>query len=362
MDETMKAIYALLICLAASAGAFAQTELPAEPVQSAVDCRACHISGSPTKEKPSLRQCQRAMSRFSRSTRQAPQTITFGTGKEKYGRVKFSHKAHAEMGEMAGGCYQCHHYDHGGEIQKCGNCHSTARARSDLGNPDLKGAIHQLCVGCHKQWGHSSKCAVCHGNKNPPSPEVPKKIEFRTAYNRGSIVTFTHGDHVKSFGLKCARCHQDQTCASCHDSGMNGAPPRPGIKDSDPVKAAHLACFSCHAKDNCASCHSGKPMDTFNHEKSAGWRLNRFHAALACQRCHTGGKFAKLEKDCQSCHKDWQGKFDHKKTGLALNETHSGLGCDSCHGDKEFLAPPACSGCHDKSYPKDKPGHVVGKG
>ncbi|MDD5207885.1 MAG: cytochrome c3 family protein [Elusimicrobiales bacterium] len=358
----MKAIYALLICLAASTRAFAQTEIPAEPVPSKVDCRLCHISGSPTKEKPSLLQCQRVMNKLARSTQQAPQTITLGTGKGTYGQVKFSHKAHAEMGEMGGGCYQCHHYDHGGEIQKCGNCHSATRARSDLASPDLKGALHQLCVGCHKEWGHTAECSTCHGKKNIPNPDLPKKIAFRTAYNRGSIVTFTHADHVKSFGLKCARCHQDQTCSSCHDSGMNGAPPRAAVKDSDPMKASHMACFSCHAKDNCASCHSGKPMDTFNHEKSAGWRLNRFHNALACQRCHTGGKFAKLNTDCQSCHKDWQGKFEHKKTGLALDETHSGLGCDSCHGDKEFLAPPACSACHDKSYPKDKPGHIVGKG
>lgn len=357
----MKAIYALALCLAAASGAFAQTEIPAEQVPSVVDCRLCHLSGSPTKEKPSLLQCQRVMNKLARSSQQAPKTITLGSAKGNYGPVKFSHKAHAEMGEMGAGCYQCHHYDHGGRIQKCGDCHSAGRARSDLSAPDLKGAIHQLCVGCHRESGQPADCATCHGNKELPTPEVPKKIEYRTAYNRGSIVTFTHGDHIKSFGLKCSKCHQDQSCASCHGFGKSGPPPRVAVKDSDPMQAAHLACFSCHAKDNCASCHSGKPMDTFNHEKSAGWRLNRFHGALACQRCHAGGKFAKLDTDCQACHKDWQSRFDHKKTGLALDEVHSALACEACHADKEFTAAQTCSGCHDKSYPKDKPGHTVAK-
>lgn len=357
----MKFIYALFTGLAVAAGAFAQTDLPAEPVPSVVDCRLCHLSGSPTKEKPSLLQCRRTMSRRTRSPEQAPRALTLGAGKGKYGRVEFSHKAHADMAEMGGGCFQCHHYDHGGMIQKCGSCHSAGRARADLSNPDLKGALHQLCLGCHREWGHSTDCGVCHGNKKLPVPVIPKTIAYRTSYAPGRVVTFTHGEHISKFGLKCARCHHDQTCASCHEPGKNGAPPAGGVKDSDPLEAAHQACFSCHAKDTCTSCHSGKPMDAFNHAKSAGWPLNRFHNALACQRCHTGGKFAKLDTDCQACHKDWQAKFEHKKTGLALDETHSGLGCGACHGDKEFLAPPACSGCHDKSYPKDKPGNSSGK-
>lgn len=354
------AIYALLICAAAAAGAFAQTEIPAEQVPSVVDCKLCHISGSPTKDKPSLQECQRAMSKWAHSAAQAPRAVTLGAGEGKYGRVKFSHKAHAEMAEMGGGCYQCHHYDHGGMIQKCGSCHSADRARSDLSTPDLKGALHQLCVGCHREWGHSADCGTCHGKTALPRPEVPKKISYRTAFNLGKIVTFTHGDHARRFGMKCAGCHQGQSCASCHDSGKNGAPPPGAVKESDPMKAAHLSCFSCHAKDSCSSCHSGRPMDAFDHKKSAGWSLNRFHNVLACQRCHSGGKFAKLDAGCQSCHKDWQSKFDHKKTGLALNETHAALGCDACHGDKEFAAPPACSACHDRSYPKDIPGHMIG--
>ena len=62
----MKAIYALLLCLAVPSAVFSQTEVPEEHVPAAVDCRLCHLSGSPTKEKPSLLQCQRAMNKLAR--------------------------------------------------------------------------------------------------------------------------------------------------------------------------------------------------------------------------------------------------------------------------------------------------------
>lgn len=337
----MKGTFALLMVVTAWTGAFGQAEVPAEAVPSVVDCRTCHLTGSPTKEKPSLQQCQRAMSSWARSAKQAPPVITYGSGKEGYGRVEFSHGAHAEMAEMGGGCYRCHHYDHGGMIQKCGSCHSAARARSDLSAPDLKGALHQLCIGCHKEWGHSTNCAVCHGGKVLPKPEVPRTISYRTAYNPGKLVSFMHGEHISRFGLKCSKCHQGQACETCHDPGKNGAPPRGAVRDADPMAAAHLACFSCHAKDNCASCHAGRPMEAYDHAKSSGWRLNRFHNALQCRACHVGGKFGKLGTGCESCHKDWQGRFEHKKTGLALDETHSALGCGACHGDEAFRGGPA---------------------
>ena len=46
----MKAIYALLLCLAVPSAVFSQTEVPEEHVPTVVDCRLCHLSGSPTKQ------------------------------------------------------------------------------------------------------------------------------------------------------------------------------------------------------------------------------------------------------------------------------------------------------------------------
>lgn len=251
----MKILLALLTVLAAAGSARGQA-----------DCRACHTTSSPTKEKPSLVACPRERSKGRLSSAQAPAVITLGSGAGAYGPVRFSHKAHAEMTEMGGDCYRCHHYDQGGRIQRCDACHSRERARADLGKPDVKGAMHRLCVDCHRSWSGSTDCAGCHAGKT-------------------------------------------------------------------------------------ASPHRG----------NTGWMNNRFHGGLECGRCHTTpGKYAKAAKDCESCHKGWRKKFDHKKTGLALDETHAALGCTDCHADSVFAAPPACAACHEKSYPKDKPGKVVG--
>lgn len=354
----MRPLYALLTSLAAAGAAWGQAEVPPAPAPSVVDCKACHTSDSPTKEKPALVKCPRAKTKGVHSPSEAPRTLTLGAAGGEYGPVKFSHKAHAEMAEMGGGCYQCHHYDQGGRIQKCGECHSPERARTDVGKPDLKGALHRLCVECHRQWSHSTDCAACHGGKAPPKADMPKRVVYWTSSDQGKVVTFPHGDHARRFGLRCAGCHQQQTCTSCHDPKKKGlgAPPR-RAKEAQP----HQSCSACHAKDKCSSCHSTKPMGAFDHGKSTGWIHNRFHARLECARCHTTpGRFTKIATDCDSCHKGWQAEFDHKKTGLALDEIHAALGCADCHADGQFTAPPACATCHEKSYPKDKPGKPVG--
>lgn len=353
----MKTTLALILTAAAAGTAWGQAEIPAKPSPSVVNCRACHTSDAPTKADPALVKCPRAATKGVHSASEAPPSLTLGSAGGKYGPVKFSHKAHAEMSEMDGGCYRCHHYDQGGRIQGCGECHSPARARADVGKPDLKGALHRLCVDCHRQWSRSESCAPCHGGKAPPKSELPRRMIFTTKSDAGKVVTFPHGDHAGRFGLRCADCHQAQACSTCHDPSMRGlgAPPRPAKAEP------HQSCAKCHAKDKCASCHSDKPTGSFDHGRSTGWIHNRFHARLECRRCHGGsGKFTRIDRDCESCHKGWQAAFDHKKTGLALDENHAALGCADCHADGVFTAPPACGACHDRSYPKDVPGKRAG--
>ncbi|HQF43814.1 MAG TPA: cytochrome c3 family protein, partial [Ignavibacteriaceae bacterium] len=71
----------------------------------------------------------------------------------------------------------------------------------------------------------------------------------------------------------------------------------------------------------------------------------------------------KVDNKCLSCHKSWfDGKFKHSVTGLQLDEIHIELSCDDCHSDNNFAVKPTCSSCHDDySYPKQKPGKVIGK-
>ena len=153
-----------------------------------------------------------------------------------YQPVIFPHKLHAEMSKISGGCVQCHHYNTSNIIQPCSNCHAKDRKRANVSRPDLEGAYHQQCITCHRQWSHKTECNSCHkpkqiNHKNvqiSPKPiptyikshvqlKPPVKIVFRTFTTEGKIVTFYHKEHIDRFGLKCADCHKNEVCISCHD-------------------------------------------------------------------------------------------------------------------------------------------------
>ena len=92
-----------------------------------------------------------------------PTVVEMGEKGGQYGPVHFAHKMHADMSEMSGGCYGCHHYNSTSmAILSCRECHPKARAREDISMPDLKGAYHRQCMDCHRQWNHSTDCNGCH--------------------------------------------------------------------------------------------------------------------------------------------------------------------------------------------------------
>jgi hypothetical protein len=366
----------------APAQVFAQSRTQARSAAAALDCKACHTAATPTKANPALAACPRLLVKGYHQVGEAPETMVLGDSAGKYGPVRFSHRDHARMAETGKGCNGCHHYDQARSIQQCKACHSTARLRTDLAKPDVQAAMHRQCLECHRDWSPASKCGSCHQQSGvnaaggvaqaaakAPKPVAPARIVYETKAVEGKTVTFFHDDHTQRFGLQCAECHQQQTCAACHSVKELARAPvtvaaRPARKNVSAADA-HARCSACHANDACATCHTNTGARTagFNHKAQAGWALNRFHAPLTCQQCHTTpGKFAKLNADCESCHKGWQVKFDHKKTGLALDEVHAGADCAGCHEDKQFLAAPACGSCHtDKSWPANKPGKVVAK-
>jgi hypothetical protein len=367
----------------APAKAPAQTPAKARNAVAALDCRTCHTAGTPTKTNPALLACPRLLVTGYHAVADAPKTIALGTP-GTYGAVRFSHGKHAQMAATGQGCNGCHHYDQARPIQECKSCHSTSRLRADLGKPDVQAAMHRQCLECHRDWNPAATCSSCHvqagaiavsgvaGGTAQPAAKAPKltapvRIVYETKAVEGKTVTFLHDDHTRRFGLQCADCHQRQSCASCHASTVLArtaatAATRLAAK-SGAVPATHARCSTCHATAQCATCHTNSAARTagFDHRTRTGWALNRLHAPLACQRCHTTpGKFEKLNPDCESCHKGWQAKFEHAKTGLALDQVHVDAGCVSCHEDKAFVAAPSCAGCHtDKAYPADKPGKRV---
>jgi hypothetical protein len=339
-------------------------------------CSSCHDCKIPTKEKPCLKACPReSMVTIEQKPKDAPPTIIIERmkGEGMYEPVVFSHKAHAEMSYMSGGCKMCHHYNPPGNVVKCGQCHELSRKRTDISKPDLVGADHRQCMECHRTWSGSTDCVQCHQLKGQPAKEksksakpirihpelkTPTKLVFNTNTKEGKVVTFYHDQHINLFGKNCADCHSNQACSKCHAS--------PGSVKSFTNSTAekHLKCSRCHdTKSSCSTCHANNEKPGFSHKAKTGFDISRFHGKILCVRCHTTkGNFTGLKAECANCHGIWtQSNFQHKVTGVILDEIHSGIECTDCHKSKRY-EKPSCKNCHDdKSFPANVPGKLVKK-
>jgi hypothetical protein len=343
------------------------------------NCSLCHACETPTKSNPCLVACPREkMMTVYISPEKSPAVIVMDDLKnvqDLYEPVIFSHRIHAEMSEMSGGCVMCHHYNPPGDVVRCVNCHEPTRQRTDISKPDLKGAYHRQCMNCHQEWSDNVACESCHELKSSgksafkgkeyskervhPEIKVPTKLVYETSYENGMIVTFYHNEHTNLFGLDCISCHQQESCSKCHSE----EPKKEASKVS--IEMAHQICSGCHdtkAKNKCSNCHSAKETGPFNHLTRTGFKLKSYHSKLECSSCHQSETiFTGLNGSCISCHTGWTAEtFNHKVTGLMLDEMHSEFECGDCHIDLNYSQPPSCDDCHDDfSYPTNKPGKLV---
>lgn len=339
-------------------------------------CSDCHVCGAPTFKEPCLKQCLRELKEgtIKHVPAEGPEVAILDQLQDIYQPVRFNHKHHAEMVGMGRGCSQCHHYSPAGKMPPCVECHGRiASETQDLGKPGLKGAYHRQCMGCHREWSHSTACVVCHlpregedltqdekdrtdivGISHPIITEPVKKIYY-TPYEQGPMVTFYHMEHIELFGLRCVDCHQKENCAYCHDI-QNPT----NLRKTD--EEIHAICSNCHGTHKCSKCHDKKERPAFSHADT-GWPLNRFHIALNCRACHpTGKRISKLDSGCGVCHGGWnQENFSHGMVGLQLDEVHGELDCTECHIDRNFSAKPNCAACHDdgRDYRKSPPGTLI---
>jgi len=348
-----------------------------------ISCKTCHTCDVPTKSEPCLVICPRdKIATVYQKPEQTPELIVIDQISEKYTPVYFSHKLHAQMSVMSGGCENCHHHNTSGPILKCNSCHETSRKREDVSLPDLKGAFHRQCMDCHREWSHETGCNSCHmleknlkdskqdniqkkfAGKDHPVILEPTNISYQTNSEKGKLVTFYHDDHTKKFGLTCTTCHKQESCIKCHDVNKTENNKTKSVVNKKTFDEQHKNCISCHGEDNCESCHSNTKLEPFDHDKKTGWALNKHHIELTCVKCH-GSKlpYKKLDSKCSSCHQGWNSEnFKHSVTGLQLDEIHVELICEDCHIENNFSIKPSCSNCHDNyAYPKQKPGKMIGK-
>jgi len=379
----MKKNLAILLILIFVASINAQQSPGKEHSKLNISCKTCHTCDVPTKSDPCLVICPREkIVTVYQKPEQTSELIIIDQLNDRYGPVYFSHKVHAQMSNMSGGCEGCHHFNTSGPILICNSCHETSRKRVNVSLPDLKGAYHRQCMDCHREWSHETGCNFCHipkkdfkgtqkeqikkkiSGKDHPVVLEPTKISYETNSDKGKFATFYHDDHTKKFGLSCTTCHKQESCTRCHDvnKSSNVIPKTVIAKKS--FKEQHKKCISCHKDDNCNSCHLNKEIERFDHTKKTGWTLNKYHINLSCIKCHSNKiPYEKLENKCISCHQGWNSEnFKHSVTGLQLDEIHTELSCEDCHTENNFAVELSCNGCHDGYiYPKQKPGKLVDK-
>ncbi len=345
------------------------------------DCSLCHDCETPTKSNPCLIKCPREkMMTVHIPPERSPKIIKMNKLKiteDLYEAVIFSHRAHAEMSEISGGCEMCHHYNPPGNIVACDYCHDLNRQRTDISKPDLKGAYHRQCIDCHREWSKEVSCESCHElnesgksafsgkeyskQRIHPAIVVPTKIIYKTPGQEGTLVTFFHNEHTDLFGFECKNCHKEESCVKCHDVTKSKTKKEISVEE----RHKNCMCASCHdtvVKTGCENCHTKKELKPFNHKSRTGFELKNYHAELNCSNCHqTKNVFTGLNSSCTGCHTGWNSiTFDHKVTGLALDDMHIELDCGDCHLGEDFSKNPSCENCHDDmAYPDSKPGKLI---
>lgn len=321
------------------------------------DCYDCHTCINPTHEDPCVPDCSRFVIQKQQEKEHdilddLEEKIVISSLENIYLPVTFSHKSHAEMGQMGEGCSLCHHYSPAEEIAPaCENCHDPDVDAEHIDQPGLKGAYHRQCIFCHIEWSNENDCEVCHlvkGSTEVPTPlpvrfartEPAEIMVFHTTYNEKSDVLFNHKSHKDDIGFECADCHHDATCAHCHN------PTAPEVTKL-PKKPRYSVCSSCHVMNDCRRCHPGDE-EHFNHAQT-GFPLKEYHIRLSCNKCHKGeGHKSAQEHNCKSCHSGWtMENFNHSVVGFELGEAHTLLGCEDCHPDRQYDQEVVCSTCHD---------------
>lgn len=380
----MKKIIVSLIFFIVTGTAHAQKSPGKDHSKMNLSCKTCHTCDVPTKDEPCLVICPRdRIATVYEKPEQTPELIVIDQISDRYGPVYFSHKIHAQMSAMSGGCENCHHHNTSGPILQCNSCHEPTRKRENVSLPDLKGAYHRQCMDCHREWSHETGCNSCHAlkkdaketkhdvivkkysGKDHPVVLEPMLIKYETKSDKGKLVSFYHNDHTKKFGLTCTSCHKQESCLKCHDVNKVNNQASKNVLTKKTYEEQHKNCIGCHSKDeNCSRCHNDQTTEPFDHAARTGWALSKYHIILSCAKCH-GSKlpYKKVESRCTACHQGWnKDTFKHAVTGLQLDENHLDLSCEDCHAKNNYAEKPSCNGCHDGFvYPKNKPGKWVKK-
>ena len=408
-----------------------RTRLPLFATHARLDCTSCHRSQRPYQYATTPAECGNChLSTYLATTNPSHSAAGFSRRCEDCHSVTaaawsssvFSHPAsfplagaHASLAcarchgagkphALDGRCVSCHEtafvaaanpsHTAGGFPRTCEDCHTIASWRpakfdhSQTRFPLTGMHTGVQCAACHpggRCAGTPSACNACHQDDyarttNPNHQAGRFSTQCQDCHSTGAWrpANFDHGR--TRFPLTGA--HQRTQCERCHRGGRYTGIP------SD--------CNSCHQPDyarttspnhqasgypvTCQSCHSTNAWRpaSIDHSRTR-FPLTGAHTAVACERCHPGGRTTGTPTDCNSCHQPdyarttnpnhaaggfpmtcqschttsaWRpASIDHSRTRFPLTGAHTRVACERCHAGGRYTGTPtACNSCHQDAY------------
>jgi len=258
----------------------------------------------------------------------------------------------------------------------CESCHD--HMRSPTGHDRLQSYLpsEASCLTCHDGAQASNDCRSCHptdrsGRLRLSSGTVrgtPKLVPSSDhSWGMGHDLNFVerHGAVASVEGARCAECHGEDECQSCHAGATRPLTiHRPDFVRSHGIEARTRTsdCGTCHRlQSDCLSCHerlgvgsgAGSPFAapsaaTFH---GVGWAgapgQPQAHAQAArlnistCVSCHQ-------EDSCLTCHATTQ----HRQQGLDVNPHGIGYAGSLRCRQLASLNRRVCLRCHAPGTPE----------
>lgn len=311
----------------------ATLECGVEGKPACLSCPSCH-QGDATPSTPTAQKCagchDDGTQIFARSVA-TPRPVQ-PAGKQ----IVFSHAPHLKLPEVKGQCVMCH-----------------------AGAVGLEGGAPLLppmatCLGCHQHEEQFAKnvCTNCHRTADLV------KLEPRSFFPHDTGWSKRHGAAARSSPERCALCHTQNSCDSCHDTtrplGPQVANPnalereyvhRFDFLSRHPLEAASQPglCATCHVKTECDACHvtrgvsatipGGASPHPLGWASGVGPGTNLHGLAArrdigACASCHDQGPAT----NCVRCHKVGALGGSPHPVGWQSSEPVSSPTCAVCHG------------------------------
>lgn len=305
------------------------------------------------------------------------EVVTWDGPTDRVGNVTYDHAVHS--GEVAAA---------GDPVQDCASCH-IAEGGGRMAVADM--VPLEGCWSCHEAADHhvDADCAVCH----EPLAETAfdrariEALPVPADHESAAFLDREHGRLVTEDGARCATCHTQQRCTSCHvDTDRDviadfpAAPPGmelpPAVAHyNEPsthlgeqwltlhgVDASRQECATCHTSEDCTSCHvQPAPTAVASLPSRADVVAPGVRLAARAPGSHESAFFleahttlaAANEASCATCHRqtfcvechDGPADGGYHPPSFLSRHTASAFGrdaeCSSCHNTQVF-----CRDCH----------------